>query len=403
MRLRNYVRAATVGKTIIFAKNQDHANFIYQRFNANYPHYHGLFARVITFETEYAQSLIDDFSTAAKMPHIAISVDMLDTGIDVPEVVNLVFFKLVRSKTKFWQMVGRGTRLNRDLFGPGRHKEFFYIFDYCQNLEYFKANPHAAEPTLTLSLGKRLFLARLELISTLDHLLPSPRPEPKPGTESELRSSTADMLRDEVAAMNVENFVVRPKRKLVEKYKEPAAWEDLSLEAHAELAHEVAGLPSSLIDTDQDARRFDLLMLRLQLALLHAEPGYARLRDEVQKIAAALSEKDSIPMVRAQMPLIEELQTDEFWQDVTTPILENVRRKIRSLVKLIEKIGRAPVYTDFEDQMGESSNIDLPVFDGAGNFQKFRTKARYFLNENKDHPVIRKLRMNEPLSPSRPG
>ncbi len=109
-----------LGKTIIFAKNQEHAEFIAERFDANYPHYKGEFARVITFKTEYAQSLIDDFSIPEKAPHIAISVDMLDTGIDVPEVVNLVFFKLVRSKTKFWQMVGRGTRLCPDLFGPGR-------------------------------------------------------------------------------------------------------------------------------------------------------------------------------------------------------------------------------------------------------------------------------------------
>ena len=123
-----------LGKTIVFAKNQKHAEFIAERFDVNYPHLKGAFARVVHCDLPYAQSLIDEFSVAAKAPHIAISVDMLDTGIDVPEVVNLLFFKLVRSKTKFWQMVGRGTRLSRDLFGPGQHKEFFTIFDYCQNL-----------------------------------------------------------------------------------------------------------------------------------------------------------------------------------------------------------------------------------------------------------------------------
>ena len=122
--------------------------FIAERFDANYPHYKGEFARVIDFKTEYAQILIDDFSQADKAPHIAISVDMLDTGIDMPEVVNLVFFKLVRSKTKFWQMVGRGTRLCPDLFGPGQDKEFFYVFDYCQNLEFFSQNPQAADGAL---------------------------------------------------------------------------------------------------------------------------------------------------------------------------------------------------------------------------------------------------------------
>ena len=130
-----------LGKTIIFAKNQRHADFIAERFDANYPQYRGEFARVITHDVEYAQDLIDKFSIAERDPHIAISVDMLDTGIDVPEVVNLVFFKLVRSKTKFWQMIGRGTRLCPDLFGPGQDKEFFYVFDFCQNLEFFNQNP----------------------------------------------------------------------------------------------------------------------------------------------------------------------------------------------------------------------------------------------------------------------
>src|ERR1700694_2614761 len=108
---------------------------------SEYPHLKGAVARVITFKTEYAQSLIDAFSATGKLPQIAISVDRLDTGIDIPDVVNLVFFKLVRSKTKFWQMVGRGTRLRKDLFGPGQDKEFFYIFDFCQNLEFFQQNP----------------------------------------------------------------------------------------------------------------------------------------------------------------------------------------------------------------------------------------------------------------------
>jgi type I restriction enzyme R subunit len=126
-----------LGKTIVFAKNHAHAQFISDRFDKNYPHHKGTCARVIDFQVEYAQSLIDDFSNPARAPHIAISVDMLDTGIDIPEIVNLVFFKMVRSKTKFWQMVRRGTRLRPDLFGLGRDKKYFYIFDYCQNLEFF--------------------------------------------------------------------------------------------------------------------------------------------------------------------------------------------------------------------------------------------------------------------------
>ena len=157
-----------LGKTIIFAKNHDHAAFIAERFDVNYPHLAGHFARVIDFQINYAQSLIDDFSNPDKAPHIAISVDMLDTGIDVPEVVNLVFFKPVRSKTKFWQMIGRGTRLCPDLFGPGRHKEFFSIFDWCRNFEFFNQNPEVTEGAAADSLAKRLFAARVELVAEID-------------------------------------------------------------------------------------------------------------------------------------------------------------------------------------------------------------------------------------------
>ena len=244
-----------LGKTILFAKNQAHAEFIAERFNANYPHYKGEFARVITFKTEYAQSLIDSFSNKKKDPHLAISVDMLDTGIDIPEVVNLVFFKLVRSKTKFWQMVGRGTRLCPELFGPGQDKELFYLFDYCQNLEYFSQNIPATEGSVADSLAKRLFNARLDLIGTLDHqggeaesgkVKDPASTYGDPETHDAVRWSLADLLQREVAAMNLDNFVVRPQRRLVEKYAKPESWVSLPADALAELSHEVAGLPSEL-------------------------------------------------------------------------------------------------------------------------------------------------------------
>ena len=157
-----------LGKTILFAKNHDHAEFIAKRFDANYPHYAGHFARVIDFKVEYAQSLIDSFSVLEKQPHLAISVDMLDTGIDVPEVVNLVFFKLVRSRTKFWQMVGRGTRLCPDLFGPGKDKKNFYIFDVCGNLEFFSQPVPPDSGGSLPGLSERIFGQRVELIAELD-------------------------------------------------------------------------------------------------------------------------------------------------------------------------------------------------------------------------------------------
>jgi type I restriction enzyme R subunit len=386
-----------LGKTILFAKNQEHAEFIADRFNTNYPHYKGTFARVITFKTEYAQSLIDNFSAKEKQPHIAVSVDMLDTGIDVPEVVNLVFFKLVRSKTKFWQMLGRGTRLCCDLFGPDKHKEFFCIFDYCQNLEFFSENPESTDGKQGEPLGRRLFKTRLELIGELDRKLAELIKE-GPDNEAELRRDLAEMLRTEVAAMNVGNFVVRAKRRLVEIYAKPEPWKELKLDSFVELGREVAGLPSEMEAEDEGAKRFDLLMLNLQLAVLRAEPAFERLRDQVKEIAGLLEEKSAIPMVREQMPLIQELQTDEWWQDVTTPMLENVRKRIRELVKLIEKQKRKPIFTDLEDLIGGGSAVALPGFAGLDGFEKFRDKARAFLREHQNHLAIQKLRMNQPLT-----
>jgi type I restriction enzyme R subunit len=383
-----------LGKTIIFANNQKHANFIAQRFDANYPHYKGAFARVITFETKYAQSLIDDFSNAEKSPHIAISVDMLDTGIDVPEVVNLVFFKLVRSKTKFWQMVGRGTRLRPDLFGPGDHKKFFYIFDYCGNLEYFRANPAATDAPLSPSLNARIFSSRVDLITELDHLPDQP-------AEAELRDEVAEILRTEVESMDVNNFIVRPHRLLVEKYAQRDAWKEINHERQEELQSTLAGLPSSQSDleTDIDAKQFDLLMLNLQLARLRIEARFAGLSEQVRKLAGLLAEKDAIPMVRAQMPLIQEVMTDAFWQDVTAPILENVRRKLRALIKFIEKGERKTVYTNFTDVIGDETLIALPGFgDPSLDFERFRAKARDFLRQHESHPSIGKLRQNVPLT-----
>lgn len=401
-----------LGKTIVFAANRRHAEFIEERFNANYKHLLGHFARVIHHETKYGQSLIDAFSLADKDPNIMLSVDMLDTGIDVPEVVNLVFLKMVRSKTKFWQMVGRGTRLKPDLFGPGKDKEFFYILDYCQNLEFFKQQLKTSEGSVADSLGKRLFKTRLELIGEIDHpsahsdkgkgkskgKLPSPVPAPMDPAAIELRAEVASLLNTEVAAMNLDNFVVRPKRRLVELYAMPEAWAVLSTESRDELGHEVAGLPSELASEDEEAKRFDLVVLRLQLAVLRAEPTFERLRDMVKSIAGALEEKANIPMVKPHLDLIQDLQTDAWWENVTTPMLEQVRKQLRALVKLIDKVARKPIYTDFEDQIGADAEVDMPEFGSKETFERFVAKTRAFLREHENDMAIHKVRMNKALT-----
>ncbi len=394
-----------LGKTIVFAKNNDHAEFIAERFNANYPHYKGAFARVVTYKTEYAQSLIDEFSIKESMPHIAISVDMLDTGIDVPEVVNLVFFKAIRSKTKFWQMIGRGTRLCPDLYGPSENKQFFNVFDYCQNLEYFNQELPPDDVKAPVPLSTRLFRARLAMVATLDQqaatgaFLGETRIKlGDPLDDAQLREELAGFLQQQVAAMNLDNFVVRPKRKSVERFSKLESWHKLDADAHTELSQQVAGLPTALLDNDEDAKRFDLLVLRTQLSILQASADFASLRERIQAIASALEEQESIPAIQAQMVLIQAVAGDEWWQDVTIVMLEAVRKKLRALVKLIEKGKKNVVYTDFEDELGDGTTIVLPGISVGMNLAKFKDKARQFLREHESHLSLQRLRRNQPLT-----
>lgn len=377
-----------LGKTIIFAKNNDHAQFIADRFDANYPEYAGRFARVITHRVERAQTLIDDFSMADRLPHIAISVDMLDTGIDVPEVVNLVFFKQVFSKSKYWQMIGRGTRLRPDLYGEGRDKKDFVVFDVGGNVEYFGQDIAAASTNITRPLHARLFLARLDLIRALDRFSGG-------DAEAELRQETAEGLQAVVAGMNESNFLVRPHRRSVERFAGGDAWlQDLDgADALADLPSEVTAL-----DTDERAKRFDLLILRTELAVLAADPSLPSLQQKVQAVAFALGEQRSIPAIAAHLDLIEALAGTEWWVDVTAPMLDAARRRLRGLVSLIEAGFRRRLFTDFADDLtvGEAVSIhyDTPGVDEP----RFRDKLFVSLRKHENHVVLRKLRSGKQLT-----
>lgn len=397
-----------LGKTILFAKNQNHAEFIAQRFDANYPTLKGWFARVITFKSDYAQSVIDEFSMREGAPHLAISVDLLDTGIDVPEVVNLVFFKLVRSKTKFWQMVGRGTRLCPDLFGPGRDKTHFLIFDFCQNLEFFGQDPQTVDGAVSEGLSTRLFRGRVEVIGALDKRR-APQIDPdgigegefgfsEPGNDADVRRETANLLQTTVASMNLNNFLVRKQRRLVEKYAQRSAWDQVQNQDLIEISESLADLPDGMPLEQEEAKRFDILVLRTQLAALKAEPGFERLRDQIRAIAVALEEKKNIPMVAHQLELILDIQQEEWWFDVSQAVLERLRRRLRDLVQFIDKKARRIVYTDFEDTLGEASEIELAGVGLGTDLQKFRAKARAFLLDHQQERAVHKLRMNEPLT-----
>ena len=399
--LRGYKVAGgdRLGKTIVFARSQRHAEFVKQRYDLAYPEQGGLGARVITHAVTYANTLIDDFSTTAKQPDIAISVDMLDTGIDVPDVCNLVFFKPVYSRTKFWQMIGRGTRLRPDLFGPGQAKQDFFVFDFCGNLEYFSAPDAGVEGSVQKSLSQRLFEGRLSLLTGLADRQPAASEGDGTRSEHGLRSDTAAHLRGIVRGMNPDNFLVRPQRAWVEKWSAEQPWQRLSSDAAAEAAQHLAALPSSVTDDDEAAKRFDLLLLSIQLAVLDDDQRTVeRLRGRVQSIAGDLLGRTAIPAVAAQQRLLADLDGDQWWVDVTLPMLELARRRVRSLVGFVDPGQRSVVYSDFTDELGEAVEVTLPGVSAGTDLERFRAKTRAWLLEHDDVLALQKLRRNRQLT-----
>lgn len=394
-----------IGKTIVFAANKPHAKFIEERFNAGWPNYGGTFARRIVHGESYAQSLIEAFEIPSKEPQIAISVDMLDTGVDVPEVVNLVFFKMVRSKTKFWQMVGRGTRLCPDLFGPGARKTEFRIFDVCGNLEFFGSNPELSDPKMPKSLTERLIETRLKIAQAIDEPGPLIKEVPEggqivgmasQGELMEVRHSLIQDVRQFVMGLDVSSFVVRRHLREVEAWQaEEAPWSTLSDSASEQLT-ELAALPSSADLGSEESKRFDLLMFELQLALMGRSTRMESSRRKVSEIATALSSKTEIPAVARHAELIEEILTDAWWTGLTVPIVERARLRLREIVHLIDQGSRAILYTDFEDELGAPTGV---VLSPAADFAAFKKKAREFLSQHEDHVALRKLRMGRPLTP----
>lgn len=396
-----------LGKTIIFAKNQKHAEFIVERFDANYPSLKGHFCKLIAHGVSYAHSLIDDFEVPGKDPQIAVSVDMLDTGIDIPDVLNLVFFKIVRSKSKFWQMIGRGTRLRPAIFvdanGAVKDKEFFYVFDYLGNLDYFNAQIEGAEASGAKPLGERLFAARVDLLGLM-------QPERQPdgvqspvfgfrGEEDGLYDGVRAQMIRHVAGMPPDNFIVRAKRRYVEKFQKNSAWDHLGEEDRHELVEHLAALPTSEVDNDVDAKRFDLLSLRIQLAMLRRSP-FEPLRKIFVKQVHALEAKEAVPDVARQMALILEVQTTEWWTDATPQMVEIVRRRLRGLMSLIETGEQVIVSTDLSDEMGEKREIELLDLGGASSLAQFRKKARAYVDAHADHVTLARLRQGKPLTPT---
>nr|WP_102286376.1 DEAD/DEAH box helicase family protein [Vibrio lentus]PMG65685.1 restriction endonuclease subunit R [Vibrio lentus] len=407
-----------IGKTIVFAANNDHAVFLEKMFNKNYPKWAGKLARVITFKETYAQSLIDEFGGDEnkidefdpKNPtcRIAISVDMLDTGIDVPEVVNLVFFKVIRSKVKFTQMIGRGTRLCKDLFGPNDDKKTFKVFDYCQNFEYFDANPEGIAVGVAKPVTQQVFEKRV-LLSTLlnDKLTNEEFREQNPEDcerYTELNRYQLDMLHHLVSGMNLDNFIVRPKRQAVEPFLERDHWNNIDDTKFTELESQISALPTEAEAFNSDeqlnhlSHRFDSLVLTMQLDLLEKGMLSETSRGRVVEFAELLEAKSTIPAVQAQLQLIQDIQTQEFWQDIHLVTLEELRRKLRNLMFALDKDKKEMVYTNFEDEVQGVHDVTNVYKNPSVDLAQYRKKIELYIQDHQDQLTIQKLKRNKSIT-----
>lgn len=375
-----------IGKSIIFAKNHTHAEKILEIFNREYPHLYG-YAKVIDNYMTYAQSAIDEFSDPQKLPQIAISVDMLDTGIDVPEVLNLVFFKKVMSKAKFWQMIGRGTRLCPGLI-DGKDKDKFYIFDFCGNFEFFRMSEGNATAS-ALSLQGALFSLKAQMAFKLQDAVY------KTDELSAFRQTLVDDMVRKVSELNQDNFAVKQHLKFVELYTSPNRYQSLSYEDTLMVQQELAPLLLPEPD-DPKALRFDALLYGMELAHLAGLP-YNRAHHDLMKKAEALSKIANVPEIAAQSALLEKILHTDYVENTGVDELEKIRKALRDLMKYITN-EQSAYETGFGDEIlsiewkqSELENDDL---------QNYKMRAEFYVRQHQNELAIAKLKMNVPLTDS---
>ncbi len=373
-----------IGKTIIFAKNHRHAEKIFEVFNKEYPHLKN-YAKVIDNKINYAQSAIDEFSDPKKLPQIAISVDMLDTGIDVPEVLNLVFFKKVMSKAKFWQMIGRGTRLCPQLL-DGEDKKMFYIFDFCGNFEFFRMNN--GKPTANqMALQGAIFNLKTQIAFKLQDL------EYQTDDLIAFRKVLVEDMVRKVCELNKENFAVRQHLRYVEMYSDPENYKTLTYEDTLIIKEELA----PLITPDEDdpkAMRFDALMYGIELAYLIGKK-YTRARSDLYKKVSGISSVANIPEIMVQSALIDKILHTDYLDNAGINEFEHIRENLRDLMKYIPTTV-VHYDTNFDDELlsiewneSELENDDL---------KNYKAKAEFYVRQHQDNAVIAKLRSNIPLN-----
>ncbi|MDO5346703.1 MAG: type I restriction-modification enzyme R subunit C-terminal domain-containing protein [Lachnospiraceae bacterium] len=368
-----------------------------ERFNKLYPQYHGTFAQRVICDDVYAQTIIDDFKQPEKEPHIAVSVDMMDTGIDVPECVNLVFFKKVRSKAKFWQMIGRGTRLSKGLTcidqidGIYTDKRRFLIFDYCGNFEYFREHKEGYEARETKTLSENIFGKQIKIAMALQESIFA-------GEEHQRwRSEIIDFCHRQVVALNPDLIAVKLRIQAVEKYKNLEAFVSIGEGDKGELLTQIAPLVHSE-ETDEFAKRFDNFMYGLILAHIEQMPAFRYAKKQLCDTASLLERKASIPQIQAKLPLLREIHTDTFWSANDILLFEKVRKELRELIKFLDEGGteQKRIVTKLTDPViDQQEGIQL---DAAYDFEDYCAKVNRYVNEHGNTLAIYKLTHNIPLA-----
>lgn len=379
-----------LGKTIIFAKNHNHAVLIEKIFNELYPHYAGKFAQIIDNQIKYNEQILADFSKVDSYPQIAISVDMLDTGVDVPEVVNLVFYKPVRSKIKFSQMIGRGTRLCKDLFGANKNKEYFYIFDICNNFEFFEQHPDGIEATKTESITEKIFKNKLELIVELQNINYQNNKE-----YIEYRESLVNEFLNEIANLNPDGFIVKVEKAYILKFNNKEQWNDITQLKSDEIKKHL--IPLFIIkEKDEFAKLFDRLCLNLEEKKIKNK-SFTVEKNNLINIANEISKKGTLPQVLNKEKYIKDALDESFIDNANILDIEVIRENLRELVKFIDFKKKKIIETDIEDNIVEVVDIEPLIIPALGG-DTYEKRVNNYLGSNKESIVIKKIRENKNLT-----
>lgn len=383
-----------LGKTIIFAQNKAHAQFIIERFDALYPHLKGRFAKRVICDDAYAQTIIDEFKRPDDCPNIAVSVDMMDTGIDVPEIVNLVFFKKVRSKTKFWQMIGRGTRLCPNLCcsdaesGSYQDKKYFYIFDYLRNFEFFRTHQDGIEGGETLSNVESVFGRRVRLIWHFQDVAFNDE------TYQAWRKDLISTVVSQIGGLNTERVSVHACRQYVDVYKNAERFDCLTEEDKTQLIGKIAPLIMSE-DSDEAAVSFDNFVYGMMLAKIE-KGNVQRYVSSLTGTAKKLLQKTTIPQIKEKTEMIKTMADKAFLNGADLLALEQIRAEIRPLIKFLIDSKNKIVFTDLHDiriETGNGESLPLPT-----SSEEYKERVNSYILQHKDRLSIQKLIRNLPMT-----